>query len=310
MIQLNGNTGYYYDFIRINSPQYTGFLFNKLPRDLLERESGSFRIFRAYPAARSHGFQTRIEIVAPTVKCLEILLENESLLNLQFPPRRHFYKISYLEIARDQFYGSPLEAESAAQLLTKTFRKKWSSDTSRFDFLELDTSNQKQRKGPGAFGQYTWYYGGKNNRYVIYTRFSKINYECSLHEEWRIVGATLIREKTWISSIFDLIDFDLEDFFTTNRKKYISHDKIDKFKLGKWILGWTRKRKFTNEQIRKIYFQGNMLCRDKKLRCFADLVTYFRKRKSKIKSKKGRKSKLDVRFLNVNYNYFKIRKED
>lgn len=300
--------GYHFDLIRINSSQFVNVLRKKLPIIDLRKECRSFQILDAYPQASRYGLRSRLEIVAPTQRFLITLLKYESELNCHYKNFTKLYKISRLEIARDTFYNTASEADDVANSLRENLRKKWSTRTMECDVLFEDKYREKDKRGKGYFGRYTRYYGGnKNFNFTVYQRISKIKKKPCVHEEWRFVGASQIKMKTKISSIADLINFDIQAFCRQQDLKYLTHESINIEKLGKWLCGWTRRRKFTAEEKKEIIMQAGHFCRHRKIKAPADLVNYFSKRKAEFRSKKGRKTKREMAYLKLNPSRFLVR---
>ena len=242
--ELPGATGHrvhYYDMIRINSYQSVGILHNALPLDELKAESRSFEVLRAYKIARDYGFESRVEMVAPTPKCLKLLSPYEPVANCNSRSPRKTYRITKLEITRDTFYDSSQQAVEATETLGRTRRKKWSSKNQTLDRkVELEKENRTKTKQGQFLGRFSYYYGSRSFQFFAYTRTSKINGKPCLHEEWRISGSARIKQKTGISVIGDLIDFDLQAFFEENEEKFISHEEIDWERIGRWLRRWRR----------------------------------------------------------------------
>lgn len=296
---------YSFDRIRILSGQYLKSLHRELPKKKLEKECIFFRLSPASEKAEKSNFSSSLEIVNPTQEFFRLLVEHERdlsskgiILNYKEP------KISYCEIARDTFYQNDHEAEEATSELCKTLRKKWSSNNFSYDAMfDPDVAEKKVRKTKGL-GDKAWYYGGDKFQFVFYPRLSKINRQPCVHEEWRISGATNIKKKTSISSIADFIEFDFKKCFEEMYSKYVVHEEIDHLKLGKWQLGWTRRKNLTSEEVREATMQARLLCRHKKIESAADLSKHFKREKDRIRAKKGRRTSWKLNMLRANYRSF------
>ncbi len=306
---MKKNQGYSFDRIRILSGQQLKILHQKLPKKMLENECDFFRLSPASEMAEKFNFISSIEIVNPSKEFFRLLLKHEKILfyfkgiivSKEIEP-----KISYLEIARDTFYQDDHEAIETSSELGKTLRKKWSSNNFNYDARwDPDVAEKKRGKTKGL-GDRTWYYGSKKFQFVLYPRRSKINRQPCVHEEWRISGATNIKKKTGINSIADFIEFDIKKCFEEMNQKYMVHEEIDRIKLGKWILGWDRRRKFTEDEMLQIKIQAGLVCRHRKIESAADLANHFKKERNGIKAKKGRKSSLDHKILKVSYRKFVV----
>jgi len=281
--------GFYYDKIRINSEMNVSTN-NKLPIKGLEKNSYFFSIRKASLKASWKKFQSSLEIVAPTQTFFQLLLQNETIIEP--------YMISHLEIARDTFYKTNYDAEHMCWETLKTCRKKFSSNHFIYD-QRFEGNTKKRRNNPELFGQQTGYFGSDNFKYVVYARLSKINGMPCVHEEWRIRGAANIRKKTNISIISDLISFDLKAFFEDQYNRHICFEEIDNLKFGKWLLGMTRLKNVTKQQLMKIQLAHRHFCDDWDISTYADLVRFFKQQKKDIKSKRGRRSAWDIKILSL-----------
>jgi len=282
----------HFDKIRINSYEDVRYLHRLLPKSELSKESHYFKIGEASDIARMAYFKSKMEVVVPSTKCLEILKEN--ILSLDS-------FISYVEVARDTIYRSENEAELMFKSFAGYLRKKYSYKT------ELYVHRGKIDYKKGFFSYKTNYCGQYGFRYVIYPRYSKINGQPCLHEEWRIVGASTIKRKTGIESISDLITFDFEAFFARQDKQYIIYEEIDDKKLARWMMGLSRKKKLTKRQKIRIDINGRFFLNVYEISNYSDLVNFFKKIKSELKATRGRKNKWENKILSLN-NYEKFKR--
>jgi hypothetical protein len=273
--------GYYYDRIRINTDLDKITLRKLLPKKFFAGETRGHSIKDASPAARRIGFRSKIELVAPTIKCLEALskLMNNSTV-----------KISYLEIARDIFTETQREAEARSYGSLMTLRKKYTSEHFIYD-QTLKNDRKNLGNDPTLFGIMTGYFGNRNFKFVLYPRLSKISNDPCIHSEWRITGASLIARKTGIRSIQYLLKFDFRKFFEEKDMGYIAHEKIDRHKFGKWLLGWGKRKSFSRRQQMRISLMSATFLNVYEIRTYAVLVHFTRMKKKKISEKKGRKAK-------------------
>jgi hypothetical protein len=281
---------YYFDTIWINSKRDFSELRSILPIDELKKECRSFDIKRPYPKAKTWGYLSRVEVVASNMAFLKLLFSHDSDLTP--------YSISYLEITKDTF-GKPdelLEQELKINRETETLRKKYSGS------FVFDGSH-----GPFSGGELyadkTRYFGGKNFKFVPYARISKLDGNPCVHEEWRIRGASIIRQKTGIDSIGDLIAFNLKAFMQAMEEKYITHETINYEKLGKWLKGWQRRRKFSDREKIALQLSARTYCNFSDIKTSADLITHFRNEKIRIKAKRGRRTELEKKILAVKYTF-------
>jgi hypothetical protein len=281
---------YYFDKIRINSKRDFSELRTILPIDELKKECRSFDIKRPYAKARTWGYLSRVEVVASNMAFLKLLFSHDSDLTP--------YSISYLEITQDTF-GKPdelLEQELKINRETETLRKKYSGsfvyDGSHGPFVDGELYADK-----------THYFGGKNFKFAPYARISKLDGNPCVHGEWRIKGASIIKQKTGIASIGDLIAFRLKDFMQDMEEKYITHETINYEKFGKWLKGWQRRRKFSDREKIALKLSARTYCNFYDIKTSADLITHFRNEKIRIKSKRGRRTAFEKKILAVKYTF-------
>jgi hypothetical protein len=289
--------GFYFDQIEINTNQEIEELRKLLPENELSQEASKFSIRKASKNAQKVGFKSRIKVVAPSHKCLEILSMYLSDIAI--------VKFSDLEIARDTFYNTEREAEYESNKLLQTLRMKYNSEYFIYDqFFEKRKITFKK----DLFAERTGYYGSKDFKYVIYARLSKINGQPCVHCEWRVKGAIKIENKTGITCINDLMTFNFVKFFEKMELRYIIHERIDTYKLGRWILGWGNKKKLTEREKRKLQLMTLTFQNCKAIYIYADLVRYLTKRKAALKKKRGPKTRMEKKFLSLkDYGLFSKR---
>ena len=289
--------GYYYDKIRLNTNLEAETLRALVPDKFITNETHSYSIKKTIPTVYNWGFKSKIELVAPTLKCLHFLA-----LSL----RRIRVKISYIEIAKDISTETRRAAEKRTYELLKTMRKRYSSEHLIFD-QTLKNDVRKFRSDKTLFGTMTGYFGSKNNRYAVYPRVSKISNNPCVHAEWRITGAALIAKRTGIRSIQDLIKSDIRGLFEEKETRYIVHEKIDGHILGKWLLSWERRKRFSRRQQMRISIMSETFMSIHTIRTYADLVDILSKRKQVLKKRRGCKSKWQKKFVSLK-DYGKFRK--
>jgi hypothetical protein len=284
--------------IRINSRVDLKTLHENLPVKKLKKESHDLVIKPPYPIAKSCGYSSCIEIIAPKETALNLLAENDNILGV--------YSISHIEIARDLPYRSEKEALKAFEDIRGLY-KKYTSEALLYDTAVLDGKeiDFKYRNDPLLFSNKTLYLGPKPFQYVVYPRLSKNNKKPALHAEWRIRGASKIKNKTGIKIIQDLLDFDIPAFFNKQDNIQLSTASFDALKLGKWIRYNLRRKNYTEKELQSVRFSTYVFLNSAEIKSFADLKAFFQKRKDKIKSKTGRKTKRDLKYLNVDPNTFK-----
>jgi len=288
---------YHFDRIRINTKAYLKTLHKNLPVKKLRNECVSIKLLAPFQKAFEYGYKSRLEIVAPSKRFFEILMDHESCLKP--------YRITRLEIAKDIICESIDEAERLNRMWAKDSRKKYSGNFN-YDDIYCDTKPDLKK---GLIGTFTAYFGNEKAKFKLcsYVRYSKINGKICIHPEWRILGSHTIKNKTGIEEIGDLIAFKIEKFFENQEEKYIVHaEDINTEKLGNWLLGWNRKRSFTLREKRRKGLTTRIFLNSNKIGNFSDLVSYFMRKKDLIKKIKGRKSKHHLKILGVkNYKRFK-----
>jgi hypothetical protein len=289
--------GYYYDKIRINTNLEVGALRTLVPEKFITNETRSYSINKTLPAVYKWGFKSKLEVVAPTMKCLNFLALSLRLARV---------KISYIEIAKDITTETRRAAEKRTYELLKTMRKMYCSEHSIFD-QTLKNDVGKFRSDKTLFGTMTGYFGSKINKYAVYPRLSKISNDPCIHAEWRIKGAALIAKRTGIRSIQDLIKSDIRGLFEEKERRNIVHEKIDRHKLGKWLLSWEKRKQFSRRQQMRISIMSETFMSVYMIRTYADLVDILSKRKQGLKRRRGCKSKWQKKFISLK-DYGKFRK--
>jgi len=292
--------GFIFDRIRINTTYPLDVLKKRLPVSKIKNEAYYFQVRVPSEAAQCAGFKSTINIVCPSSAAL-------NLLDIHLDPSTAI--ISYIEITSDVMYESKQETVEEFKHHWN-LRKKYTHKHFTYNVYDDDRRNRRKFDDDATlFYHQTAYFGGRNFQYVIYPRLSKINGLPVFHGEWRIEGAASIWEKTGIRSISDLLTFDFEKFFDDMDRRYIAHERIDKMKLGRWLKGWTRKKKLTPLQLMAVQLIGSQFMNHKQIHCYADLVAYFMKEKERIKNKPGARSKRDRRILAIR-DYGMFRKVD
>ena len=148
--------------------------------------------------------------------------------------------------------------------------------------------------------------GGKNVQYVLYARPSKLNGKPCVHGEWKLESPSSIKKTTGISTITDLVLFDIRDFIERRNKKFLRDDlQINVFYLGKWFEGCTNRRKFTDKERSDIKFHATAFLTTYEIYSFAGLKQYFKTQKMEIKNKVGRRSAFEKKIMEIeSYNQF------
>jgi hypothetical protein len=303
----NQQAAYSFDYIRIITKEDRGSLVKSLPIIELKQNCHDFYIIRASEKAQKIGYKSTLVIVAPSPKALETLLKCEEHLVYvpYFVGQREPYKISYLEIARDTPQRTEFEAERKILQLSKLQRMKWAKNNFVYNAYSGNRNEWNwPQKDDELFSNRTWYYGGDKFKFAMYPRISKIMRLPCVHEEWRMVGASTIKKKTGITNIIDLIEADLNLIFERLHGNYITYEKIDYERFGKWLLGLDGRRKFSEEQKSDVLMQGFLFCKTHEIESPADFVRVINEKKSEIKKWIGRKRFWQKRFLKVNPRKF------
>ncbi len=284
---------YYFDRVRINV---------KLPLELLktyfpENKYGrQLSLRKPYAIARYHGYKSRIELLDPSA---ELILEiSKVLAGIQV-------SISYIEITKDIICQSKFEASIKTKTLIETARKKHSPLPFIYD-QKKSKAKGRINNDPALFSDKIGYFGSKRFKYVPYARLSKINNLPCIHAEWRITRAAVIKKKTGIKSIQDLATFDLVKYFEDTTARYIVHEAIDINKLGKWLTGLSRRKKFTKRQRMSIQLAAVHQLRTYDIDSHTDLVSLFIQQKAQIKNHRGQKNEYQRKVLAIK-DYGKFR---
>jgi hypothetical protein len=286
-------TGYYIDRLRINSKR-------KVQELKKTFKVQGIQVIRAYRKAMGWGFRSRLDLIAPTKEVLTVIHENESKI--------HPYKISYLEIAKDTFQRTLRKADVLVSRNIGLLDRRWSRESYKYDQKYENYKKYKKRKPD--LGTRTIYIGQKNFKYVQYARPSKINQRPCVHEEFRILGAKRIRQKTGISCIADLIPFDSEQFFERDYAKLITSKTIDKEKLGRWLAGIDgRRKKLTRQEKIKCQIRVRHFCSTYEIETFNDLKKELSRLNKEIREHPGAKNEFQKRVLALKGNYRRLQRK-
>jgi hypothetical protein len=281
------NTINHFDRIRISTFTDPKKLKANLPVEDLAQNSFSFQIQKATGKAHNlNGYCSRLDFSAPSPEFLQILFENEKHLGP--------YSFSHIEIARDTIFPTKQQAIQA----THSFRgrKKWAG--------KHWTYKAALATDPDKFGMITKYSESKKNLHRSYGRNSKITGQPCFHREWAFGEPKRIYDKTGIREIGDLIAFDHKNFFQIHDKKFLIFDeRPDQMKVGKWVLGWTRRKNFSKRELVCIGCHGAAIIGEND---FGEFTQKLRKWKREIRAKTGPKTEWDQQLLKVkNYAIFR-----
>ena len=119
-------------------------------------------------------------------------------------------------------------------------------------------------------GDRTLYLGNKEDhfQFVIYARLSKIDKRPVVHSEFRLSGkkqmqalGILDRENGYLFTIKNDLMLHAAQQYKILLKKRIKFKKVNELKLGKHYLGWSNKKKFSEEENKQINFYANVVSR-------------------------------------------------
>lgn len=283
---------YYFDRIEINTLCEVPEL-KKALRSLLD--DGRLLILHASDKAKLVGFKSKIVLSAPTETTLQ------ALKNLE--PALIEYSVTAIELAQDTPCATLHEANILADMICRTLVKRYTKD------VFLYTGDFSYNFEKGLMGDKTLNLG-KKFLCRTYARLSKQTGEPVLHQEWKLYPARIIKEKTGIKTLTDLINFDIESFVLEQAKRQLFHAEIDMDKIGKWRLGWSNRRRFSQREQMKIDLAALAFCKSINVRGvgdinFAQLDSWFKQEKTRIRAKKGRPSAWEKKILDTEQRRFR-----
>tara|TARA_B100000315_G_C14519773_1_gene560974 strand:- start:13 stop:1065 length:1053 start_codon:yes stop_codon:yes gene_type:complete len=285
---------YHFDKIRILSKKEYSFINNYFPYAELQGLSNNLKIGFASFKAKKRGFKTSIEITAPQASALKILADYDSFFGT--------CNISYIEIAHDQVisdgynYKDPLWLVIENKYIRERFITSKRESIKLFEFLlnftkknftyeqlvyrakrndeddysDIEIENRKNDEEEKYYTK-TGYWGSYNFKLAMYPRLSKMNDRPCVHSEWRIYRSDIIREKTGIISIRDLVNFDIEEFMSKQKDRQLKLVKINYEKLGRWLNEIPAKVK-----TRKYFGKRKRLYYDRAARAGQGFCSYLR----------------------------------
>lgn len=313
----NKPTIFYFDRIRVNfyidQDAVRSYFRPHQLRQILYREQSNISPLReAQRKIRKHGFKSTLDITAATPKALDILRDIEPRIRKDHPINP--YKISYIEIARDELCDTPEEAvERAAKL--EGIKLRWmdrkDNNKYRFDPYAFNPTNAKKRRDGLFINSSTHYCGGPFMELCGYSRVSKAcewKRPCA-HAEFKLKRAGNIRSKAGIETLTDLTTEKAEEVFNRLWSKYTYRSDLDPLRLGKWLLGIEGLKRLSPEKRREALRQAKLHCTLYKISNYKDLSIHIREKQLQIRShykgQRGRKSDRDQRWLNIRPTRFK-----
>tara|TARA_B100001964_G_C14221632_1_gene595554 strand:- start:1119 stop:2087 length:969 start_codon:yes stop_codon:yes gene_type:complete len=297
----------YFDRIKINSNQTVQSLKKTLPLDGIQFLSRKCQLSNIKGRVRNFGFKSKIDIIAPQKEAIEILSHYACFLGQ--------YKISYIEITRDQITDSKNEAIEKVEFSLKFMKKKYTHEFLDFKSTGDNLKNHANKAYADEdieekFSDRTGYWLAKKVKYVVYPRISKVTKKPCFHEEWRLLGAHNIKNRTGMVDVKDILNFDIKKFIQEQNKKYLELMEINYRNLGRWIQGYPQRRNpiiFFGPKKSIIYDRtfraGHSFCRylnyTEGISTVAGLWNYFKKEKKRLKKKKGRKTPWENKLLGL-----------
>jgi len=251
-------------------------------------------------------YLSSIDIVSPSTECLIYLSQIFSRYSIN-------YNISYVELARDITYLSLHYANIAFDTMARSLRKKYSGG---FNFNGTEREKNPEK---GLYGGNALYCGTvtpvKSNekcemefkitgpfKFAIYTKYNP--FPCT-HEEWRITRSHIIRKKTGISTIEDLLRINKLESFESLERKYLVHCEVNYIAFGLWHLGKDRCKKPSEYMIRRAELRTRLFENCYHIHTANELISHYMHLKKEIRRqlKDGKDvSPGEKRVLSLNYN--------
>jgi hypothetical protein len=300
----------YIDKISFNLKVPKNYMKGILPLKELNRHSGRCHLRYASKKAQEFGYQSRIDIEQPEMKVFLLLAEHaifaqpdmeHSFLSAKQKESMLICKISRIEIARDVICSSKKESLIHRDFMLEHLRKKHSREQLVYVSKEPIISEIKYSDKTGYWGRER-----SKSKLIMYPRISKKVNEPCVHSEYKFWGASNIKKKTGISTLKDLINFDFEQFFTQQKEKYITYEKIDYERLGRWVNNISLRENVIStfgKCIKFVYNEAervaNLFCRAEGIKTASDLRKFFKDNQKIINAKKGRRGRWDNKILDL-----------
>lgn len=320
---------FYFDRIKINfyidKKKVVSHLKPGQLERLLNEEQSHSKAFRpASQKMRLSGYRSILDIVAATPAALDILHDLDR--SLQKAYNEVPYKISYLEVSRDIICQTPERAIDMTREM-EGVKLKWMNkkDNTNYHFKPrlYNPAIDQKTKTDFFISSSTYYSGGRSTRLSSYSRISKIEREPCCHIEFRLAQAASIQRKCGIETLRDLTPASAEESFFRLWDKYAYYGEIDLLRLGKWILGIESLQKISEDKKQEAIRQAKCFClcadkindkeefsgneqRFRPINTYKDLCLYLKNKKTQIMERRGRRSYVDQRYLNVKPYRFKL----
>lgn len=227
----------YYDRVQIFIRAHIAEVKHKLPMAEFQKHAKFMGLEKVNTGAKYYGYKTRLVVVCPQESFFSMLA--------QFLDVR--YAITFIELAKDEIYDSEKKCLRDFSELIKCTRKKYT--------LKHFIYNGTQNIAKGIFSRNTLYTGSQNFKFIAYARYSKnVGNTPSIHTEWHLKGASLIRKKTGIRYIQDLESFDMAAFFNNHTENSLFRLKINHVNHGLFLSGISPRDKtsrFFKQEARK-----------------------------------------------------------
>ena len=278
-----------------------------LPLNELTRFATKFHLDDGSDVASYFGYSSRIEAIAPYKRFFEILDEHKEFF-------RDDYKISYIEIAKDRLYETKRETLKIFHTILKHRRKKYTHEFCVYDDSYTPIAKKKKRKdSEELYSSETGYWGCDSYQYVIYPRISKIAKQPCVHQEWRIRGASTIKSKTGITTLRDMINFDIEKWFSEQYERFLKLESINHEKHGRWTdnIPSRLNKKGKSYCNGKYYFDTKywaeqaslVFCRIRGIETTSELISFYKNEIERVKHKVGRKTSWEKKVHDKLNNY-------
>ena len=249
------------DKIRVRSVHRAQTLMEAVPIKRLCRES-----------SRTHVYDSRnqweralgvIEAEQITDDWVEILCAVEEELGR--------YGVTYVELAYDFRFNSPIKAVEMAKLLGRRFRKLYSRNDNIREIAGRDYWTALE----GA----SWVFNA-----VVYSRSDKKTGQPVVRVEWRIKSARAIASKTDIVRLEDVLHFRPAEFFT----KHFCLETVDYVEFGRWLKQRMTLRECRGLDMPDVESLGRRYCQRRGIRSAAQLRAHLRKLKRRSQQTIGR----------------------